>query len=137
MNTPGQFAECIPCAAGHFADTGGSPACSECSENEYQNETGHVSCRPCPANTRRFSVETKVFFGDNASAVETVESTAASVNDCKCLPGFWLRRLPHGIELPRLFWGRPDHPLDVAGLLGRAALPVRLLRVPDPRRLRP
>ena len=90
MNTPGQFAECIPCAAGHFADTGGSPACSECSENEYQNETGHVSCRPCPANTRRFSVETRVFFGDNASAVETVESTAASVNDCKCLPGFWL-----------------------------------------------
>ena len=95
MNSPGQSVQCIPCAAGHFTDASGSPFCSECGQNEYQNLTGQTSCQSCPANTRRFSVETTVFFGDNVSAEETVESAAVSINECKCLPGFWL---PAGLQ---------------------------------------
>jgi hypothetical protein len=90
MNVPGQSLQCTPCEAGHYSEAIGAAFCSNCAENEYQNMSGQTSCQLCPANTRRFSFERIVQYADNTTLVQTVESSAVSIDGCKCVPDFWL-----------------------------------------------
>ncbi len=90
MDSSGQQLKCKECETGHYSETTGSAFCSKCGENGFQNLTGQTSCQLCPANTRRFFYQRIVQFIDNSTFVETVESTAKSIDDCKCVAGYWL-----------------------------------------------
>ena len=39
----------VPCEPGHYSDTGAE--CKPCGTEQYQNESGHASCKMCPELT--------------------------------------------------------------------------------------
>ena len=127
MDVSGQALRCELCPAGHFSDSPATPVCAKCSENAYQNMTGTTACIQCPPNTRRFLLIQVV--GGNGTAVsgqrrgvsagvvlQSVDSSATTIDDCKCLPGYWLPssmdRPPHA-PAPALVPSPPGTPVDL------------------------
>ena len=89
-DTSGQNISCTPCDRGHYSNAVGSALCSKCAEGAYQDEEGQTACKECPLNTRRFFLQVTLKGVQNQTYVIAEDSTATSINDCKCSPGYWL-----------------------------------------------
>ncbi|KAJ8598406.1 hypothetical protein CTAYLR_003028 [Chrysophaeum taylorii] len=98
--------DCEACPAGRYRNTDGTE-CRYCAVNEYQDEEGQVECLPCPDNTDRTQAESN-FLQDPANEGADVAATAAAIEMCACISGFYSsdsnKTLDAKTETPQ-YWG--------------------------------